>query len=157
LFYAVKVLFAVLAAGAVLAFTLRPGRRLSRPTVTAALLAVVAAAACLPRGFDASFFPSDELPARHPVRALRSNGVYTTYVVSAANEDILYFDSHPMSGTGLNAQRYMRLMAHVPLLAQAAPRRALLICFGVGNTASAIASHEEIESLDIVDINDKVF
>src|SRR5262249_12882021 len=88
LFYAVKVLFAVLAAGAVLAFTLRPGRPLSRAVVTGTLLAVVAAAACLPRGFDASFFPSDELPARHPVRALRSNGVYTTYVVSAANEDI---------------------------------------------------------------------
>jgi hypothetical protein len=51
----------------------------------------------------------------------------------------------------------MSLMAHVPLLAQSAPRRALLICFGVGNTARAIAAHEDIEAIDIVDLNDKVF
>src|SRR5262249_1595714 len=33
----------------------------------------------------------------------------------------------------------------------------LLICFGVGNTASAIARHESVRQLDIVDLNDKVF
>jgi hypothetical protein len=51
----------------------------------------------------------------------------------------------------------MRLMAHLPLLAQDAPRKALLIAFGVGNTARAIASHRDVEAIDIVDLNDQVF
>src|SRR5262249_51262869 len=82
---------------------------------------------------------------------------FTTYVVADPTGDVLYFDSHPMSGTGALAQRYMRLMAHMPLLAQETPRRALLVCFGVGNTASAIAAHEELTAIDIVDVNDRVF
>lgn len=62
-----------------------------------------------------------------------------------------------MSGTGLGAQSYMRLMAHFPLLAHPDPKRALLICFGVGTTASAIASHDGIEAIDTVDLNYNVF
>jgi tetratricopeptide (TPR) repeat protein len=50
----------------------------------------------------------------------------------------------------------MRLMAHFPLLAHPDPRSALLICFGVGNTASAIAAHEGIERIDVVDLNREV-
>jgi hypothetical protein len=48
-------------------------------------------------------------------------------------------------------------MAHFPLLAHADPRRALVICFGVGNTAAAIAAHPSITGLDIVDLNAQVF
>jgi predicted negative regulator of RcsB-dependent stress response len=55
------------------------------------------------------------------------------------------------------AQQYMRLMAHMPLLAHQQPQRALLICFGVGATASAIAAHGAIERIDVVDLNDQVF
>ena len=157
LFYAVKLLFAVLAAGAGLAFTFRRQRQLSRPAVGLAVLAVVVAAICIPGGFDPSFFPADEEPSHCPVRAMKSNGAHTTYVVTVGSDDVLYFDSHQMSGTSPDSQRYMRLMAHAPLLAQAEPRKALLICFGVGNTAAAIASHETIRSLDIVDLDDKVF
>lgn len=157
LFYSVKVLFLTLATGAALALTFRAGRPLSRVAVALALGATSAGAMLLPRGFDARFFPPDELPARHPVRALRSNGAHTTYVVAAPDGDILYFDSHPMSGTAPEGQRYMRLMAHFPLLATPDPSSALLICFGVGNTAAAIASHERLTAIDIVDLNDRVF
>jgi hypothetical protein len=86
-----------------------------------------------------------------------SDGVHTTYVVAHPEGKILYFDSHPMSGTRPASMRYMRLMAHVPLLAQAEPERALLICFGVGNTARAIASHESVRAIDVVDLDDRVF
>jgi len=51
----------------------------------------------------------------------------------------------------------MRLMADVPLLLQQNPVSALVICFGVGNTASAIATHDSIRHLDIVDLNRNVF
>ena len=37
-------------------------------------------------------------------------------------------------------------------------KEALLICFGAGNTAAAIAAHDDIvRRIDIVDLNDKVF
>jgi len=62
-----------------------------------------------------------------------------------------------MSAAGGTADEDMRLMAHFPLLVHRQPKDALLICFGVGNTASAIATHETIERLDVVDLNDKVF
>jgi spermidine synthase len=77
-------------------------------------------------------------------------------VVSAPQGDFLYFDFHPMSGTGILGQTYMRLMAHVPLLAQHTPRRVLLIGFGVGNTSAAIVAHEEVERLDVVELNHRV-
>jgi hypothetical protein len=51
----------------------------------------------------------------------------------------------------------MRLMAHVPLLLQQRPSSALVICFGVGNTASAIVTHDSIRRLDVVDLNRNVF
>ena len=157
LFYAVKLLFVILFAAAGLALAIRPGHAMPWPAVAAALAAVLAGMLWVPRGFDRGFFPPDELPARFPVRGMRSNGTHTTFVVDHPAGALLFFDSHPMSGTGPGAQRYMRLMAHVPLLAQADPERALLICFGVGNTASAIARHPTIRALDVVDLNDKVF
>jgi hypothetical protein len=140
LFFAVKLLFVVIAAGAGLAFTFRPGRPISAIATGLAVLAVCAGVFLIPRGFDPSFFPASEFPAQFPVRAMKSNGAHTTYVVEHPSGDILYFDSHPMSGTGPKARRYMRLMAHFPLLAQPEPRRVLLICFGVGNTAAAITA-----------------
>jgi len=157
LFYAVKLLFVVVAVAALLALTLRPGRPVRALPLGGALLASVAGALLVPAGFDRGFFPDHELPARYPVRAMKSNGVHTTYVVEDPAGDVLFFDSHPMSGTSLLGQRYMRMMAHVPLLAQEAPERALLICFGVGNTAHAIAAHETVQQLDVVDLNDRVF
>jgi spermidine synthase len=157
LFYAAKVLLFVLGAGALLLLTLRVDRPVSLAAATCAALLVAGGAAFVSRDFDRSFFPSYEMPAMYPVRAVKSNGLVTTYVVRHPEGDILFFDSHPMSGTGLSGQRYMRLMAHVPLLAHPDPRKALLICFGVGNTAAAIAAHEEIGSIDIVDLNDTVF
>jgi len=57
-----------------------------------------------------------------------------------------------VSGTVWGSQRYMRAMAHVPLLLTAAQRRAVVICFGVGNTAHAASLHP-LESLDAVDLS----
>jgi spermidine synthase len=54
-------------------------------------------------------------------------------------------------------QIYMRAMAHVPLLLHPDPRRALLICFGVGMTADAIRTHTTIERVDVVDLNPTVY
>ena len=48
-------------------------------------------------------------------------------------------------------------MAHFPLLAHPNPQKVLLICFGVGNTASAIAAHKSVAQIDAVDLNENVF
>jgi hypothetical protein len=95
--------------------------------------------------------------ARYPISDLKSNGTDTTYAVTARRGAFLFFGNTSMSGTVLPSQIYMRLMAHVPLLLQVNPVSALVICFGVGNTASAIATHNSIHHLDVVDLNRSVF
>ena len=56
-----------------------------------------------PSGFDAGDLPSDS-PARvNPVRDLRASAAHTTYVVGDPGGDLLFFDSHAMSGTNMAA------------------------------------------------------
>ncbi len=59
-------------------------------------------------------------------------------------------NGHAMSGTSRPAQRYMRAFAHVPLLQLDHPGPALVICFGVGNTAHAASLHP-VERLEVAD------
>ena len=51
---------------------------------------------------------------------------------------------------------YMAWMGHLPMLLQPDPKKALVICFGTGQTANAVRN-ENPEELDIVDINKNVF
>ncbi|MES2639957.1 MAG: hypothetical protein V4850_10760 [Myxococcota bacterium] len=80
-------------------------------------------------------------------------GLNETIVVTGAVEGParLWTNGHPMSSTSDRAQRYMRLMAHLPLLAEEAPRRVMVICFGVGNTLHAASLHPEVEALVLAD------
>jgi len=63
-----------------------------------------------------------DLPVEPRIRRLVSNG--TSY-----------------SGDSLYAQRYMRLLAHLPALAARSEDRALVICVGTGSTAAALTSY----------------
>lgn len=56
------------------------------------------------------------------------------------------------SGDSLFAQRYMRLLAHLPALATAGRRRALVLCVGTGTTLDALRLHG-FSSLDAVDLD----
>jgi spermidine synthase len=67
----------------------------------------------------------------------------------------LVTNGHSMSGTSLAGQRYMRLMAHIPLLTHPNPKAALVICFGVGNTVSAVLEHP-VERADVVELSESV-
>jgi spermidine synthase len=60
-----------------------------------------------------------------------------------------------MSGTSNDAQRYMRLFVHLPLLQMNAPERVLVVAFGVGNTAQA-ALHHPVQSIDVVDLSEDI-
>lgn len=51
---------------------------------------------------------------------------------------------------------YLAWMGHLPMLLHPNPKKTLVICFGTGQTANAVLQ-ENPESLDVVDINAKVF
>jgi len=61
-----------------------------------------------------------------------------------------------MSDTTFGARRYMGMMAHAGMLLAHEPRDALLICYGVGNTARSLLSHPRLRQLDVVDISPEV-
>ena len=62
-----------------------------------------------------------------------------------------------MSGTTLMAQRYMRYFAYWPAALHRGPlRRVLVICFGVGVTASAVLDLPSVETLDVAEISPDV-
>jgi predicted membrane-bound spermidine synthase len=69
---------------------------------------------------------------------------------------VLVTNGHPMSSTELFSQRYMRAMAHIPLLSIERPRRVLVLCYGVGNTAHAATLHPSVERVDVVDLSGHV-
>ena len=58
-----------------------------------------------------------------------------------------------MSGTMAYARRYMKLYVWWPVALHPAPRRALLISYGVGSTARALVDTRELEHIDVVDIS----
>jgi spermidine synthase len=66
---------------------------------------------------------------------------------------VLVTNGHPMSSTELFSQRYMRAMAHIPLLSLDRPQRVLVLCFGVGNTAHAATLHPTVSRVDVVDLS----
>jgi predicted membrane-bound spermidine synthase len=66
---------------------------------------------------------------------------------------VLVTNGHPMSSTELLSQRYMRAMAHVPLLALDNPQRVLVLCYGVGNTVHAATLHPTVRRVEVVDLS----
>ena len=69
---------------------------------------------------------------------------------------VLVTNGHPMSSTELFSQRYMRAMAHIPLLSLDSPTRVLVLCYGVGNTAHAATLHPSVRRVDVVDVSKHV-
>ncbi len=57
-----------------------------------------------------------------------------------------------MSDTQIGARRYMGLMGHLPMALSDDASDALLICYGVGNTARSLLTWPTLERLDVVDI-----
>ena len=92
---------------------------------------------------------------------LREGPTTTAAVIRGVGADLLPFQAllTPgvyMSSTSFAAQRYMSLMAQVPLLFSTERSEALLICFGAGNTARALLASPGLERLDVVDISPEV-
>ena len=65
----------------------------------------------------------------------------------------LLTNGHPMSATTPLSQRYMRALAHIPLLAMESPEAVLVIGFGVGNTTHAASLHPSIRRVEVADLS----
>jgi hypothetical protein len=63
----------------------------------------------------------------------------------------MFTNAYSMSGTAFFGRRYMKLYVYWPVSVHPAPRRALLISYGVGSTAKALTDTEALESIDVVD------
>jgi spermidine synthase len=62
-------------------------------------------------------------------------------------------NAYSMSSTALLAQRYMKLFVYLPAALHPKIERALLLCFGVGATASALTDLREAKAIDVVDVS----
>ena len=67
--------------------------------------------------------------------------------------DVMLTNSFSMSTTGYGVRRYQKLYVYWPLAVHPDVKRALLIGYGVGNTAKALADSAGIDSIDVVDLS----
>ncbi|MDD9947409.1 MAG: hypothetical protein OXU20_40595 [Myxococcales bacterium] len=67
--------------------------------------------------------------------------------------DQLASNSYSMAVNDFYGRRYMKLYAYLPLALHPGMDSALLVGFGVGNTASALAARPEFSRIDVVDIS----
>ena len=65
----------------------------------------------------------------------------------------LITNGHPMSSTAVLDQRYMRALAHIPLLSMDSPGSVLVIGFGAGNTTHAATLHPSVRRVDVADLS----
>ena len=65
----------------------------------------------------------------------------------------LLTNGHAMSSTARLDQRYMRALAHIPLLSIDQPERVLVIGFGVGNTTHAATLHSSVTRVEVADLS----
>ena len=110
--------------------------------------------------------PSHHLMDRYSFHSTSEERVI--YRHEGRNESILVLESSAgsfrslntngfsMSDTSYPAQRYMKLMAHLPLLIHENPQKALVIAYGVGNTTHAVSLHESLERIDVVDLSEDI-
>ena len=63
----------------------------------------------------------------------------------------LIVNGFSMSASTYSARRYMNLFVYLPLALHPAPRRALVICYGLGSTAKALTDTSELREIDVVD------
>ncbi len=68
----------------------------------------------------------------------------------------LVTDGYSMAGTTVRARRYMKLYVYWPLALLPAPRRVLLISYGAGSTARALAEAPGVERVDVVDLSREI-
>jgi spermidine synthase len=156
-FFAARVFALVAAAGLVLLSASRDGRPVRRPVLAALAAALALGLLAVPRSLEMRLIGGGQAEG-YRGGPWRSTPQHFFWVRDNRDRTrSLMFDGHSMSSSAAAGQIYMRAMAHFPLLLHPDPKRALLICFGVGMTADAIRTHATIERVDVVDLNPSVY
>ncbi len=68
----------------------------------------------------------------------------------------LMVDGFNMMGDIIGARRYATAIGALPVLLQAKPEQALVICFGLAHTASSVLSFEDVQRVDCVELSPTV-
>jgi predicted membrane-bound spermidine synthase len=68
----------------------------------------------------------------------------------------LLTNGYGMSSTGPMEQRYMRALAHIPLLSIDRPENVLVIGYGVGNTTHAAVLHRSVRHVEVADLSREI-
>jgi spermidine synthase len=128
----------------------RQGER-AAALVGAAAAAVIALAAPGPRHFlGREFDPAPVLYASDSTQDTTAVILHDQPVEPAIRRLVSAGVSY--SGDSLFAQRYMRLLGHLPALATAGRARALIVCVGTGTTLDALRLHD-FAAVDAVDLD----
>ena len=132
-------------------------RERRKPLAVAAAASVILAALALGLWMR---LPPDYVIGRAlvlPVEQLQTLSEGITEVIAVADVPgrgrMLLTNGHPMSSTDALSQRYMRALAHIPLLLTDTPQDVLVMCFGVGNTAHAATLHPSVRRVEVVDVS----
>jgi spermidine synthase len=108
------------------------------------------------RGSQDRLLRDSHVLARKPDRkllAVQSDSVTTASVVETGEgERILYTDDFAAAATGPQ-YRYMRLLGHLPALLAERQENALVIAFGTGTTAGAVARHPGVKRLEVAEVS----
>jgi spermidine synthase len=84
----------------------------------------------------------------------QQEGLTEVVTIAETNDGrLLLTNGHAMSSTARLSQRYMRALAHIPLLMMEAPASVLVIGFGVGNTTHAATLHPSVRRVEIADLS----
>jgi spermidine synthase len=137
-----------------IALALADGRSMTSRLVTSGVFAVAVVAAVVaipPDIFRRTFVFGAEKLAFYAEGATDTVGVVDVY-------DQRFIRYEDMRGTaGTLSFRYNYYFGHFPMLLHpGTPRRVLHICFGVGNSLSAVIRHDELERVDNVELSPHV-
>ena len=132
---------------------LRVSRRSSAAAASLVAVTALTSWTTLPADYLLQRTRVRELPGERIVAASEGLTEVVTVVEVPGRGRALITNGHAMSSTAALDQRYMRAMAHVPLLAMTRPSRVLVIGFGVGNTTHAATLHSSVRRVDVVDLS----
>ena len=66
---------------------------------------------------------------------------------------LMLTNSYSMSATGWGSKRYMKLFVYLPVAIHPDAKHALLIAYGVGNTAKALTDTRSLDTIDVVELS----
>ena len=118
----------------------------------------------IPQDILQSFFLRDGVAQRDTKKLLFfDEGLTATVSVFEDNYGILdptakrlVTNGISMSASNYIASRYMKLLAHIPILLSDDPKNVLVICYGTGQTTGTAGIHPLVDSVDSVELSASV-